>query len=429
MFGRARAPVLGLAVLSVFGGASGDLSAPRAAGATSRAADRSAVQSLLDARSAAVLAGDRDAFMATIDPGARSFRRRQRILFDGMRRVPLAAYRLEAEWQRYGDLARERDRKVHEADDVALPVTLERYRVRGFDRADAVEELFYTFVRRGDRWLIADDDDLDEVGMYSTRHLWDFGDLEVDRSRHFLSLRHTCDAPIGCVSVSSDLLEDTEVALDRVRRYWPERWSRKVLVLAPTNVQELARMLQATFPLDTFVAFAYSSEDQSEGIDYTGHRILLNPAAFGARTGEGELNILAHELLHVASRDLSGPFIPYFVEEGIAEYVGGAGDPRGQDYLASQLAAGAVDGRLPRDHDFLLGSGNSIFLSYVESASAMTYFAERYGIDALVALYRAAGRPDLAAGTARYHVDRAFRKVTGSGLRSFERAWADSIGA
>jgi hypothetical protein len=76
-----------------------------------------------------------------------------------------------------------------------------------------------------------------------------------------------------------------------------------------------------------------------------------------------------------------------------------------------------------------LGSGNSIFLSYVESGSAMTYLVERYGIDALVRLYRAAGRPDLAPGTGRYHLDRAFRKVTGSGFRSFERAWADSIGA
>jgi hypothetical protein len=367
--------------------------------------------------------------MATIDSGAGSFRERQRLFFDGMSKVPLAAYRLEADWERYGDLVRERDRDAHDARVVALPATVERYRVRGFDRADAVEEFFYTYVKRGERWFIADDDDLDDIGMYSTRHLWDFGDVEVDRSRHFLSMRHTCDSSIGCVTVSSDLLRSAETALERVRRYWPARWSQKVLVLAPTNVQELARMLQTTFPLDTFVAFAYSSEDQSKGLDYTGHRILLNPSAFAGRTGEGELNILAHELLHVASRDISGPFIPYFVEEGTAEYVGGAGDPRGQDLLAAQLAAGAVDARLPRDHDFLLGSGNSIFLSYVESGSAMTYLVERYGIDALVRLYRAAGRPDLAPGTGRYHLDRAFRKVTGSGFRSFERAWADSIGA
>lgn len=391
--------------------------------------DRAGIQALLNARAEAIRTGDRDAFMATIDAGARSFRRRQGLFFDSVRRLPLARYRLEADWRRYGDLVRDRDREAYDAEAVALPVTIERYRIRGFDRADAVEELFYTLVKRGDEWFIADDDDLDAVAMYSARHLWDQGEVQIDRSRHFLSLRHGCDAPIGCVTVDANLLRSAEVALERVREQWPARWSEKVLVLAPSNVRELARMIQATLPLDTFVAFAYSSEDQSEGLDYTGHRILLNPSAFGSRTGEGELNILAHELLHIASRDLSGPFIPFFVEEGIAEYVGGAGEPRGQDFLASRLAAGAVDGRLPRDHEFLLGSADSIFLSYVESASAMTYFVDRYGIEALVRLYSAAGRPDLDAGTSRYHVDRAFRRAIGSDLRSFERSWADSIGA
>lgn len=391
--------------------------------------DRAGIQALLDGRAEAIRTGDRAAFMATIDAQARSFRRRQRLFFDSAARLPLGRYRLEADWRRYGDLVRERDRAAYDADAVALPLTVERYRIRGFDRADAVEELFYTFVKRGGKWFIADDNDLDAVAMYSARHLWDQGEIEIDRSRHFLSLRHGCDAPIGCVPVDANLLRSAETALERVRDHWPAAWSEKVPVLAPSNVSELSRMLQATFPLDTFVAFAYSSEDQSEGIDYTGHRILLNPSAFASRTGEAELNILAHELLHVASRDLSGPFIPFFVEEGIAEYVGGAGDPRGQDFLASRLAAGAVDGRLPRDHEFLLGSGDSIFLSYVESASAMTYFVDRYGSDALVRLYSAAGRPDLAAGTSRYHVDRAFRRTTGADLRSFERSWADSIGA
>jgi hypothetical protein len=250
-----------------------------------------------------------------------------------------------------------------------------------------------------------------------------------DRSPHFMSFRHTCDSAIGCVSVSPQLLEATEHGLERVRRYWPAAWSGRVVVLVPSETEELARMIQATFPLENFVAFASSSEDRSEGLEYTGHRIVLNPSSFLGRTGESELSILAHELLHVASRNLSGPFIPYFVEEGIAEYVGGAGDPRGQDLIPSGIASGAVTGRLPLDHEFLLGSGNDIYLSYVESASAMTFFADRYGQDGLVRFYRLAGRPGIDPGTSRYHLDRAMRRVTGSGFGSFERAWADSIGA
>lgn len=351
-------------------------------------------------------------------------------LFESWQQVPIEGYSLEADWDRYGDLAFDGLARRHEADAVALPVTVERYRVRGFDAQDAVEELFLTFVRRGDDWFVAEDEDLDDVGIYTARHLWDFGPVDTARTGHFRSFRHTCGSAIGCVGVAPSILDTTEEALVRMSQHWPAEWSEKVVVLVPTTTDELARMIQATFPLENFVAFAYSTEDRSGGgVEYTGHRIILNPSAFAGRTGEAELNILAHELLHVASRELSGPFIPYFIEEGVAEYVGGAGTPRGRDYLSSQLGAGAVSGRLPRDHEFLLGTGASIYLSYVESGSAMDLFVERYGERDLVRLYEAMGRPSAAPGTSRFHVDQAFRRITGSSFRSFESAWADSIGA
>ena len=395
-------------------------------------ADREgAIAELLEARAEAVRRGDRGAFVATIDPQAtRTFRARQLRLFETWQQIPLDGYSLEADWDRYGDLAVRDLRRRHRAEEVALPVTMERYRIRGFDQADAVEELFLTFVQRGDEWFVAQDEDLDDVGIYSARHLWDFGAVETDRSANFRAFRHTCASAIGCVGVAPSILQTTETALGRMSQHWPAEWSGKVVVLIPTTTDELARMIQATFPLDNFVAFAYSTEDRSGGgLEYTGHRILLNPSAFAGRTGEAELNILAHELLHVASRELSGPFIPYFIEEGMAEYVGGGGTPRGRDYLSAQLSAGAVSGELPRDHEFLLGTGATIYLSYVESGSAMDLFAETYGEPALVRLYEDMGRRSVAPGTSRYHVDQAFRRVTGSSFRSFETTWADSIGA
>src|ERR687890_127499 len=46
--------------------------------------DKGAIQELLDRRAAAVLARDRDAFLATIDASSEAFAARQRRLFDWM---------------------------------------------------------------------------------------------------------------------------------------------------------------------------------------------------------------------------------------------------------------------------------------------------------------------------------------------------------
>jgi pyridoxine/pyridoxamine 5'-phosphate oxidase len=55
------------------------------------------VQAVLDARVAAVKSGDKDGWMATVDPDApAAFRDAQARLFDGLRSVPIESYVLEA---------------------------------------------------------------------------------------------------------------------------------------------------------------------------------------------------------------------------------------------------------------------------------------------------------------------------------------------
>jgi hypothetical protein len=138
------------------------------------------IESLLDRRSTAVIDRDRDAFMSTIAPGAGDFRKRQARLFDRLAELPIATYELRAAWERFGDLARPTDRRAYrEADAVSIPVTEEYYALEGIDPRPAAEDLFYTYVRRGDEWFIAEDTDLDELTMYSARHLWDMGPVEA----------------------------------------------------------------------------------------------------------------------------------------------------------------------------------------------------------------------------------------------------------
>jgi hypothetical protein len=179
--------------------------------------------------------------------------------------------------------------------------------------------------------------------------------------------------------------------------------------------------------LDDFVAFATSTVDIEQDLAYGGHRILLNPTALEGRPAESLSIILAHELLHVATRTVSGPFVPTFVEEGIAEYVGRDADPAGLSYLDSRIAVGDFDAALPQNWEFITGSSDDIYTSYQEAQSAVGFFVQRWGKRDLVSFYRALGRRRVTAGTSAYHLDHALRATTGVGAQRFEELWADSI--
>lgn len=387
--------------------------------------DRAAIEELLDRRARAILERDRDAFMATIATSSPDFVERQRRMFRAMGDVSFSSFGYRVAWERRGDLARVTDeRRYPGAEAVSIPLTEERYRIAGFDTRDAVEDMYFTYTKSDGEWLIAEDADLNDMTMYSARHLWDGGRLRSDRSEHFLMLSHRCPR---CSTLGDDFLQLAEDALDQARRYWRGPFKRRIVVLVPRSGRELERMIQATFDLDDFVAFAYSTVDLSDGIDYTGHRIIPNPQAFAGRSTESVKQILAHELLHVATRDSAGPFVPIFVDEGFADYVGHDADPSGLAFFNSDVARGLFNGELPEDFEFTIGSGTDIYRSYQKAQSAVRFFIERFGLDAFNRFYLRLGRIEIAPGTARFHIDRAFRAVTGMSYESFQEAWTSSI--
>lgn len=388
---------------------------------------RAAIDELLARRAEAVIDGDLSAFMATVSRASEDFVDRQRSLFRGLSDVPLASFRYRVAWERRGDLVRRQDEARYlGAEEVTIPLTEERYRIAGFDRAEAVEDLYYTYVKEDGRWLIAEDSDLNDITMYSARHLWDFGRLRIRESEHFLMLEHPC-RKAGCRSLGEDFLDLAEQGLDQADRYWDGPFQRRIVVLVPRNGEELKRIIQSTFDLEDFVAFAYSTVDPLDGVDYTGHRIIPNPRAFEGRDRASILQILTHELLHVATRDSAGPFVPIFVDEGFADYVGYSDDPSALAFFNSDVAAGLFNGQLPEDFEFTVGDGTDIFRSYQKAQSAVRFFIDRFGLDTFIRFYRLLGRKEIVAGTARYHIDQAFRRTTGMSYDAFQRAWTSSI--
>jgi hypothetical protein len=379
-----------------------------------------AIQGLLERRAQAMLAGDRDGYLATVDPADAGFVERQRRLFDGFQRLGLASYELTLTDRYWPELtaAREVARYGPNVQPHVLHVE-ERYRVEGYDRQPALEDLFLTFIRRGEGWRVASDTDLDDLTMYSGRKLWELGPILTRESEHFAYISHPDLSGAG-----GRILEAAERALARVDDRWPLDWSRRVPILAPSTTEELRRIIQATFDLDVFVAFAYSGIDRARGWDLVGHRIILNWPNFSAYSDATQEEILTHELLHIATRELVGPATPGFVDEGIAEWVSGDDD----DFnLGERIREGTFDQELPRDFEFITGSSEDILTAYEESSSSTRFAVGRFGIGSVADFYRLLGQPRVAPGTSRYHVGRAMRAVFGLSYAAFENRWADWV--
>lgn len=385
-----------------------------------------AIEALLERRAEAVRERDRSAFVATVDGSSGAFVERQSRLFDAMSSIDFASYDLVAKWERLGDLVRPSDiAKYPDAQEVTIPVTEERYRIEGFDPEPAAEDLFYTYVQREGEWLIAEDTDLDDLALFSARHLWDKGALERRASDHFLLWQHPC-AGEECLTLGGEFLPLAERGLERVDEYWHGPWTKRVIVLVPASQGELRRMLQTSIDLDNFVAFAYSTVDLARDLDFTGHRIILNPNAFEVQSSERVFTILSHELAHIATRNSSGVFIPTWVEEGFAEVTAYDLDPTALSFFGSRVEAGEFDGRLPKDFEFTTGDGTEIYMSYQKAQSAISYFIERWGLTAFESFYRRVGDVGMAPGTSDHHVDSALQATVGVSLEDFESAWADA---
>src|SRR5688572_29634019 len=130
------------------------------------------IQALLDQRAAAMLDGDRKAFLATVDPASPAFLRRQGLLFDGFQRLGLSEYRLDLGSRLWPELTTDREIARYGAglEPTVLHVE-ERYALTRFDEQPALEDLFFTFVRRPEGWRVASDSDLEDLTMYSGRKL------------------------------------------------------------------------------------------------------------------------------------------------------------------------------------------------------------------------------------------------------------------
>lgn len=377
--------------------------------------DADAVQATLDAAAAAFRSGDREAMASVLhDPDSR-FGRRWSNRAERMQVLPLASYDLRLD-NVLPDLSTARVRQAHEGD-VQVVYVVEELALEGFDAEPAAHDLFLTMVRDEDgRWRVAGDADAEPLGFVSVDHLWDHGPVEVREEESVLAIHHPDGPEVG------PLVDETLAALRQVASAWPQPWPRRVPVIVPRNQEELGELLHVTYDLSNFVAFATATAVNERGrYELTGSRVMVNPGRLLDRSAETRQRIMAHELLHVATRPVSGPMVPSWLDEGVAQVLG-----EGQSTTGTSLVDGVGPAALslPSDGQFRVGGRDRIFLSYQLSWSFVDHLVDRHGASAVARFYVAAGRGAIGeAGTRQWHLDRAATEVFGASLDELVEQW------
>lgn len=383
------------------------------------AIDRTAaVRQLLADRARAVRQHDASAFLATVDPRATGFRQRQAHLVAALHDVPLASwsYELDTAHARGPHPSLDRRYGAWWAPDVVL-----RYRLTGFEAAASEQRQFLTFVQRAGRWYVGADDDFAAEGRRTARDLWDGGPVVATRGTSCLVLAHP-----GNATLVGTLVHEADAAVPRVTAVWGTGWAQRVVLLAPATQDELARIVPGAGALDQIAAVATAELTSPQGGYHpVGDRVLVNPATFGRLGPLGRRVVLTHEVTHVASRQATGPQVPTWLVEGLADYVG----YRDVDVplavsareLQTDVRAGRLPSALPPDRAFD-GSSGELAQAYEQSWLAAMLLARMYGQDGLLRLYREAGR-----GTRPGSFERALASQLHTSRQAFTAAWVADL--
>jgi hypothetical protein len=327
--------------------------------------------------------------------------------------VPLDGYVLRID-ERLGDLTTDRVRGAHD-DQVRVVAVLEEHTLAGQDGdGPARHRHTLTFVD-DDGWRLADDQGGRRLGRSEPTHLWDLGPVTTTEQGPVLALHHP-DAP-GV----SDLVAETADAVRRLRDRWPAPWREEVALIVPRDSEELTELLDVGIDLDDFLAFLSATTHSGPGgFELTGPRLVVNPDRFPDRPDLRE-RVLLHELVHVATRPVASPWMPLWLEEGVAQALGEQGPSTGH---TSQLdAAGAAGRRLPTDSEFIAEGREATLLAYQRSFSFVDHLVGRLGAQAVVDFYVAVGEAATGPGTRARQVDDVARAELGADLDALVSDW------
>jgi hypothetical protein len=338
-----------------------------------------AVDSILARRSAAVMAVDEGMFLRDVDPSAKTLIARQRALFANLVDIGLSELSYQQREPQFDQAVVDR----HGPTAYLVKVWMS-YRIKGVDPETVRTELGYTFVLRGNRWMLVDDDDMDPTLTQGAHHEpWDTARLEVHRGRRVMVL-----VDRGRTGLGQTLVRESEEALAEVDEFWPRRWPGAVLVVAVKNPK--VRGADFTGNDSDSAASATGTYrslpgDTTKDGTFAGAYVVINPANFG----DTDEIVLSHEFTHVATARLGG-YEPLWLAEGVAEYVSwkgieeisGPGEVADWEADVQRQALPRMTA-LPPDKSFYESSEDVYGVSWL----AVRYLVRELGIDKVATLY------------------------------------------
>ncbi|MDT0461615.1 hypothetical protein [Streptomyces gibsoniae] len=360
-----------------------------------------AVQQVLDRRAAAVLTGNRPAFLAT------EARTTDTAEFDNLRDVPLAAlsYRVTA---------------LHRTGDRASADAELRYRVKDYDRAPVTASRVLRLTRTGGHWYVSADRPAEKAG----EQLWEQGAVETVRGTHSLVLG--VGQPRDVLRTYADLADRSVPA---VTRAWGTDWVQHVVVLVPRSLEGMAGLLGA--PASGYRGIAAVTTGEAGGTSRApADRIIVNPDAYSVLGDLGKQVVLRHETTHVATRAHTTAATPLWLSEGYADWVGYRDSGRTAREVAPELgrsvARGRIPATLPQDTDFAFSTdADTLAQAYESGWLACRMIAEHWGEARLNAFYRAVGDHRTRTGA----VESALQHTLGTNLETFTREWRADLRA
>ncbi|MGJ5874289.1 MULTISPECIES: hypothetical protein [Streptomyces] len=371
---------------------------------------RAEVQRMLDRRAAAVLDRDGSAYRATEAtstsvPGQLATGTAE---FVNLRALPLASWSYALD-------------SFHRSGDRATAEAALRYRIRGYDRAPVTAVRTLTLVRGGDgAWRVAADEPSDK----GTEQLWEQGRIVAVRGERSLVLGvgRPAEALRGYTALA-------DRAVPAVTEAWGEDWARRVVVVVPESLDEMAGLLGA--PASGYRGIAAVTTGEAGGSAKTpADRIVVNPDAYAVLGDFGRQVVLTHETTHVATRAHTDAATPLWLSEGYADWVGYRGTGRTAAEVAPELRRAVAEGRvpaaLPADSAFgFSDDAGKLAQAYEGGWLACRLIADRWGEVRLDEFYRAVGAHERREGA----VEGALEEVLGTTVGDFTARWREYVRA
>ena len=364
------------------------------------------VRRLLERRAAALLARDRDGFLAVLEPGAQGLRTAQEQEFGNLAGVPLKSWEYRVEGL---------DRTGEGAATARVELAL---RFEGYDTVPAVTGRRIDLVRREGQWYVAGD----RPGRSGAQEIWQQGPVTAVRGRRSLvlgagqgrqRLRGIADAADGAVA--------------GVTRAWTGEPGLRVVLLVPPSLSGMGALLGEPAAGYRGIA-AVTTGASGAGRRTSADRVIVNPEAYDVLGAVGRQVVLTHETTHVATRTATSAATPMWLSEGFADWVAYRESDRTPAQIAPELRETVrkegLPAELPADADFrFTGDADRLAGAYEGGWLACRMIVERFDERTLLAFYRSVGAHPQREGA----VENALNGELAATPAEFTAQWRDYL--